>query len=724
MALTPFFDINEGEDPFGYTLRRLQAARRHGLTRFMRRLGASEATDGIMVLPSYLPKMAELLQISEDQLRAAWFIPEERKVHAWTRGLGDQRLRSTAVVWPRVRICPSCLAEKGFIPLVWQLTAYTDCPHHGIQMIHVCPGCQKRLTWARRRLMHCNCGFDLRESPHTPSDPNVVALVADIERRALARSPVMFAAAQEIHGLQGFLDLCVIIGRLVIGARTTGKLAACELEITRMRGLLAAAGGVLAQNWPSAMHAFFDRIMQPPTSGRVKLSRMFPGVYLKFYRLPELAPVRDSFEQYFSERYSHLVPRLGPNTFALKRLGQHLALVSTVVAAVRLKISLKKLLEIADHLKIEIIAGPGQLRRISEADAARIEKELSENAITWLRRKWTRRGLADPRAICGMDLSDIMASRPFPDPAALNGFPTDGLLSNNLIAARWDTSVITVARLVDAGFFDRFGSPSAESKGKARAPVGSYREFEETVAHVVRPWPKDAKRKYVSFMLAFQNRIKRQSILLGQALGDLLNGALGPRVLSPDGIGLARLHIERAALEAYVEKARQARLGDRLPMSEAMRIIHVTDARVMAQLARAGKLERDRLTRRGQRGRSAYSRQVLDAFRAKYISLTEIIQCRLLPALGRDPHSVRQKLGALGVKPVMGPGVDGCRALFFARADIDRLIRENAHLTQLGRSRRRAKRAKRTTHLRPPGGQRGRRQRVPLSDPMTSKSDP
>lgn len=714
MALTPFFDINDGEDPFGYTLRRLQAARRYGLTRFMRRLGASEATDGITVLPPLLPKMAELLQIPEDRFRAAWFIPEERKVHAWTRGFGDQRLRSTAVVWPRVRICPACLAEKGFIPLVWQLTAYTDCPHHRIQMIHVCPGCQKRLTWARRRPMHCNCGFDLRESPPTPSDPNIIALVADIERRALGRPPMMFADAPEVHGLQGFLDLCVIIGRLVIGARTTGKLAACELEITRMRGLLAAAGGVLAQNWPSAMHAFFDRIMQPPTSGRVKLSRMFPGVYLKLYRLPELAPVRDSFEQYFSERYPHLVPRLGPKTFALKRLGHGLALVSMFAIARRLKISAKKLLEIASRLEIEVIAGPGHLRRISEADATRIEKELSENAVTWLRRKWSRRGLADPRAICGMDLSDIMDSRPFPDPAALNGFPIDGFLSNNLIAARWGTSVVTVARLVDAGFFNGFGSSSAESKGKARAPVSSYGEFEETVAHVVRPWPKDAKRRYVSFMLAFQNRIKRQSILLGQALGDLLDGALGPCVLSPDGTGLARLHIEHAAVEAYVERAREARLGDRLPMSEAMRMIHVTDPRVMAHLARAGRLDRDRLTRRGQRGRSAYSRQVLEAFRDKYVSLTEIIECRLLRALGRDPHSVRQKLGALGVKPVMGPEIDGCRALFFARPDIDRLMRENAHLTLPGRSRRRARRAKQAAQLRMPG----------VPKPTMSNADP
>jgi hypothetical protein len=67
----------------------------------------------------------------------------------------------------RVKVCPACLNENAYIRGFWSLGLYTCCAWHEVHLVDHCAGCGRHLFWGRRRVTHCTCGFDLRESPTT-----------------------------------------------------------------------------------------------------------------------------------------------------------------------------------------------------------------------------------------------------------------------------------------------------------------------------------------------------------------------------------------------------------------------------------------------------------------------------------------------------------------------------------------------------------------------------
>ena len=78
--------------------------------------------------------------------------------------------------------CPNCLKEDGYLKAAWELTFYTCCGRHGVELIEQCPQCGWRLTWQRGKVTHCRCGYDLRESPISNASPfeRLVAQLVDL----------------------------------------------------------------------------------------------------------------------------------------------------------------------------------------------------------------------------------------------------------------------------------------------------------------------------------------------------------------------------------------------------------------------------------------------------------------------------------------------------------------------------------------------------------------
>lgn len=66
------------------------------------------------------------------------------------------------------RVCVECFKEAKVHPdeypfhkRIWDLAHYTVCTKHYTLLEDICPKCNKQLSWARKKLTLCQCGYDL-----------------------------------------------------------------------------------------------------------------------------------------------------------------------------------------------------------------------------------------------------------------------------------------------------------------------------------------------------------------------------------------------------------------------------------------------------------------------------------------------------------------------------------------------------------------------------------
>jgi|GEM_PF-3321736 len=64
----------------------------------------------------------------------------------------------------RPRVCPVCISENSTTHTFVDISAQVVCPRHGIVLINYCTACRQKITWYRKRLDRCDCGFKYRES--------------------------------------------------------------------------------------------------------------------------------------------------------------------------------------------------------------------------------------------------------------------------------------------------------------------------------------------------------------------------------------------------------------------------------------------------------------------------------------------------------------------------------------------------------------------------------
>ncbi|WP_408581346.1 TniQ family protein [Burkholderia cepacia] len=64
------------------------------------------------------------------------------------------------LVRARERICPLCLLDGGIMLAAHRLTWMTGCPVHAVQLLDVCPQCEKPIAVTRPNMTRCPCGVD------------------------------------------------------------------------------------------------------------------------------------------------------------------------------------------------------------------------------------------------------------------------------------------------------------------------------------------------------------------------------------------------------------------------------------------------------------------------------------------------------------------------------------------------------------------------------------
>ncbi|MDH6374319.1 hypothetical protein M2444_006169 [Paenibacillus sp. PastF-3] len=65
----------------------------------------------------------------------------------------------------KIKVCPKCLHENGYHKKIWGISLVTICPIHNCLLIDTCFKCKKILSVYSKKLLFCNCGFNLTNSP-------------------------------------------------------------------------------------------------------------------------------------------------------------------------------------------------------------------------------------------------------------------------------------------------------------------------------------------------------------------------------------------------------------------------------------------------------------------------------------------------------------------------------------------------------------------------------
>ncbi|MFW2273401.1 TniQ family protein [Burkholderia orbicola] len=73
------------------------------------------------------------------------------------------------LVRERERVCPLCLQNDGVMISAHRLTWMTACPVHAVQLLDVCPQCEKPIMMTRPNMTLCRCGFDFSRIEPTAS---------------------------------------------------------------------------------------------------------------------------------------------------------------------------------------------------------------------------------------------------------------------------------------------------------------------------------------------------------------------------------------------------------------------------------------------------------------------------------------------------------------------------------------------------------------------------
>lgn len=180
-----------------------------------------------------------------------------------TASLLGNSIRAGHLGLTRARLCVQCVMERGYVHAACDLKAYTACPTHGTMMLKNCHICGKRILYARRGLLVCQCGANLRDARAEPAPPELLA-VCEVLHAKLHGSRDCVCVA-EVLGVPVEtllrMDLEVLLRVVVMLARICmiiegGSSSPCkDAEISRF---LPLAGDALCA-FPAGFHALLHR---------------------------------------------------------------------------------------------------------------------------------------------------------------------------------------------------------------------------------------------------------------------------------------------------------------------------------------------------------------------------------------------------------------------------------------------------------------------------------
>jgi hypothetical protein len=228
-----------------------------------------------------MAKLARVCNRSENELQPIsyrWPGDHERSCRLLGHFLTPWELAVTAP-----KLCPECVAEKGFIEAHFDLALMTGCPVHRRSLLCRCPRCMKPLRWFRPGLLECGCGASLR-NVSLPAISGAEADLLDIMRRKVLGLAAGRNYASGLPGsyleaidLQPLLSLVGMLGRRRMVVDN-------DSDRRNSQPIVFGAASVLA-DWPDNFFRLLRGIKETmPTDSSTGVARGgFSGIYRSLF---------------------------------------------------------------------------------------------------------------------------------------------------------------------------------------------------------------------------------------------------------------------------------------------------------------------------------------------------------------------------------------------------------------------------------------------------------
>lgn len=510
------------------------------------------------------------------------------------------------------RFCPQCLRQRDQWHVGWELRFADACPEHGVWLIDRCD-CGRLLTWRRRSLWTCACGRAVRELAAVECPAEVTGLTQALRARLTGESTNFVSPALGGRSITEVQQIVEVLGRFGNPARLHEHRPPDSERLDSSWDCTSAAAQLLC-DWPisflQALQCFQAHAAGTRRSGR--LTATFGPLYTKIYRdmRPHFAPLRAVFEDYIKGNWTGALGsrnrRLPPQTIAAA------SWVPVTHAASRLGITPRAARRCIEHsgevLRSRTTATGRHFDVAPGACLDRLQPVHGNERDANLEQAAALLCLPKRRVLGVARLRVFAAQR-------ANGF-----------SSRWSFSAPEL-RAVRAAL-DTL--PEV-----ATCPVDAI-----SVDRILRTWA--GSKEFVSHLL--------QSIL---------NGAVPAVARLRGGVGMSGVLVEVEMARQVREIFARSRPVEGLSLPVVARTLGVKQE-VIYHLARQGFLRATPVRSAVARTSAMVSAEALDEFRAQYVFGRDLAR-----DLGCSPKSLIGRLQVLGVVPIAGPRIDGCRQVVF-----------------------------------------------------------
>jgi len=514
------------------------------------------------------------------------------------------------------RWCPACLrsSDEGYGRIGWEIRFADACAACGCWLADVCAQCGEHVSWSRTSYMRCSCGALLADCDPHKAPPALEAMSRALELRAMG------GCSDEMPMVNGLsLHQCIQLIRWLgtYGARTRQrgqqKLAATDtLDVSWPVTTYAAE---MLSSWPRHFNVFLDGLQsggQQDDDG--SLLRTFRGFYRALYTTfgqKEFAWLREAFENYVVEQWSGSMGKRNRRMY--ERVAAKMAWIPTSLAAKLTSLSEAAFVRLARQRNMDVrtytTATGRQFSKVARQSVVQLAPGGGEDTVT----------LTEAALVLGFKRSRLQALLPLICPEATKLQPTNVWM----VPRKWLESM---------------------QKTILGLPVAL----------------EGVDGEWVTLDWLFRYEVPSNSAvarLLADVQGGRISAIRDGRSDLLSQVSFRRSDAKRVWLDCAPKSSSLITLMD---AAERLRV----KQEVVYALVRTGLL-RTEVFKVGRRQCRGVNVADLGRFCAVYVFGRD-----LATDLNTSPRALSISLDRLGVGPVSGPDVDGCRQLVYRREDV------------------------------------------------------
>lgn len=263
-------------------------------------------------------------ELTDEQLHE-WLSENNRPV-SWRQMSTEIRVPrfSHQNVWSlgKVKYCPICLASGFYWRELWDLTLYTTCTAHMVELLYNCPECKSKSTQSILLTKCCgNCGIPTLKEYVQPTDIDGPKfwISAELEKRLTHRSENNSSGIDSLN-LEQFHFLAIRIGVRALSRKYFMNMTVASMASKNALPDLATAAGKVLMGWPQSFHDLLTGLRELRASKfNCSLGSAFGRIYNDVYltltdRCYDF--IRAEFEKYVVQNWE------GPLALRNRRLSE------------------------------------------------------------------------------------------------------------------------------------------------------------------------------------------------------------------------------------------------------------------------------------------------------------------------------------------------------------------------------------------------------------------